>query len=89
MISTSAPSRANAIATARPMPESPPVMTAFLPAQPAAAAVAVLAVVGLRTSISPVRPGCSIVRRRCPGRGVLLGRVLLGGLVLAHALVPR
>jgi len=29
--STSAPSRANAIATARPMPESPPVITAFLP----------------------------------------------------------
>jgi hypothetical protein len=30
-ISTSAPSRANAIATARPMPLSPPVMIAFSP----------------------------------------------------------
>ena len=32
-MSRSAPSRANAIATARPMPESPPVMTAFFPSR--------------------------------------------------------
>jgi hypothetical protein len=32
-MATSAPSRANAMATARPIPESPPVMSARLPSR--------------------------------------------------------
>lgn len=47
-MATSAPSRAKAMATARPMPESPPVISAPEPGQLACAAVGDLTMVGLR-----------------------------------------
>ena len=82
-MSTSAPSRANAIATARPMPESPPVTTAFLPSSRPAAPVGLSPWSGF-SGIAAVRPGMG--QLGAPGFRllVLARRVLLAVLVVGH-----
>ena len=84
-IATSAPSRANAMATARPMPESPPVMSAPAGETPMAA-VAVLAAVGLRAALAGVRPGRRLLLPR-ERLGSVLGRRV--GQVVGHGSSSR